>query len=323
VTGTRSGRWLGLLLGAGLDAVVADPRRAHPVAAFGRAAAAVESRTWADTRSRGVVFALGWVSGAVTAGLLVERARSPLRVAVVALSTWAVLGGTTLTREAVVMGRLLDRDDDHTGIPAARERLSHLCGRDASGLDRTDLARATVESVAENTSDAVVAPLFWGVVAGTPGLLAYRVVNTLDAMIGHRSARYRRFGWAAAKLDDLANLIPARLTGLLASGLAPLVGGSPVVALRTMWRDGGNHPSPNAGRCEAAFAGALGVSLGGTNVYHDAAEARGPLGDGRQPTPADITRAVRLSRAVSLASVGFAAGVGWLRSRPGSGRVRA
>jgi adenosylcobinamide-phosphate synthase len=280
---------------------------------FGRAATAVESRIWADARGRGVVFALGCVGSAATAGLLVEKASrwTPLRVAVIALSTWAVLGGTTLAREAVTMSRLLD----YSNLPAAREHLAHLCGRDASTLDTAELARGTVESVAENTSDAVVAPLFWGAVAGTPGLLTYRAVNTLDAMVGHRNPRYERFGWAAAKLDDLANLIPARLTGILAAGLAPLVGGSPVAALRAMRRDGRNHPSPNAGQCEAAFAGALGVRLGGTNVYGETVERRGPLGDGRRPGPADIARAVRLSRAVGLASVALAAGMSWFRSR--------
>jgi adenosylcobinamide-phosphate synthase len=311
-------RWFGLLLGAALDSLIADPRRLHPVAGFGRAVSAVESRTWADTRGRGVVFALGCVGGAAAAGFLASKAarRTPQRVAVTALSTWAVLGGTTLSREALTMSRLLDRDD----LPAAREHLSHLCGRDASELDSAELARATVESVAENTSDAVVAPLFWGAVAGVPGLLAYRAVNTLDAMVGHRNPRYERFGWAAAKLDDLANLIPARLTGVLAAGLAPLVGGSPAAGFRAMLRDGRNHPSPNAGQCEAAFAGALGVRLGGTNVYGNTVERRGPLGDGRRPEPVDIARAVRLSRAAGVVSVALAAGVSWLRFRSASRR---
>lgn len=313
VTRHSSGRWLGLLLGMVLDAAIADPRRAHPVAAFGRTAAVVESRIWADSRGRGVSFALGCVGGAAAAGLLAEQAarRSSLRVAITALGTWAALGGTTLAREALTMRRLLDNDD----LPTARKRLAHLCGRDASVLDSAELARATVESVAENTSDAVVAPLFWGAVAGMPGLLAYRAVNTLDAMVGHRTARYARFGWAAAKLDDLANLIPARITGLLASGLAPVVGGSPGAAIRAFWRDGGNHPSPNAGRCEAAFAGALGIRLGGTNVYGDTAEQRGPLGNGRRPEPVDIARAVRLSRVVGVASMVLAIGMGRLRTR--------
>ena len=152
--------------------------------------------------------------------------------------------------------------------------------------------------MAENTCDAVVAPLLWGAVAGVGGLLGYRAVNTLDAMVGHHSMRYERFGWAAARLDDVANLVPARLTALLAAALAPAVGGSGRAALRTVRRDGAAHPSPNAGRCEAAFAGALGVSLGGTNVYQGRPERRGTLGDGPPPTARDLARAVWLSRLV-------------------------
>ena len=185
--------------------------------------------------------------------------------------------------------------------------LPALCGRDPGQLDAAGLARAAVESVAENTSDAVVAPLLWGAVFGLPGLLGYRAVNTLDAMIGHHSPRYERFGWAAARLDDAANLIPARVTGFLAAALAPAVGGHPGQALRTLRRDGAHHPSPNAGRCEAAFAGALGVRLGGRNSYQGRAEQRGLLGDGAPPTAPDITRAVRLSRLVSSAALLMAA----------------
>ncbi|MGH3341797.1 MAG: cobalamin biosynthesis protein [Carbonactinosporaceae bacterium] len=308
-----SWRWLGLLLGAGLDALVGDGRRWHPVAGFGRAAAAVESRVWADTRSRGALYVAGCVGAAVALGRVAEQVgrSGPARVAVVALSAWAVLGGTSLVRESTAMVALLERGD----LAGARGRLPRLCGREPAGLDGKDLVRATVESIAENTSDAVVGPLFWGAVAGVPGLLAYRAVNTLDAMVGHRNARYERFGWAAAKLDDLVNLLPARLTGLLAAALAPLVGGRPAQAWRVMRRDGVNHPSPNAGRCEAAFAGALGVRLGGTNIYDDRVERRGLLGDGHRPEPADIARAVRLSRAVGGASVALAAGACWVRDR--------
>ncbi len=149
-------------------------------------------------------------------------------------------------------------------------------------LDEAGLARATVESVAENTSDAAVAPLFWGAVAGLPGLLGYRAVNTLDAMVGHRSPRYARFGEASARLDDVANWIPARLTAALTVACAPLAGGSASGALRTWWRDGAAHPSPNSGRCEAALAGALGLRLGGRNVYGSA--GRGPAVPGRRPS---------------------------------------
>ena len=164
-----------------------------------------------------------------------------------------------------------------------------------------------MESVAENTCDAAVAPLLWGAVFGLPGLLGYRAVNTLDAMVGHKNVRYAKFGWAAARLDDAVNLIPARVTALLAVALAPVAGGSGGGALRTLRRDGAAHPSPNAGRCEAAFAGALGVRLGGTNVYHGQAERRSTLGDGPPPAPEDIDRAIRLSRLIIIAATALAA----------------
>ena len=312
---SRRGLAAGLLLGAALDAVLADPRRGHPVAAFGAAASRAEAALWADSRGRGmtmVAVCLAPVAATGLAGQLASahrangrlaRVRPSASVAVTALATWAVLGGTSLAREAQAIGRLLDDGD----LAAARRRLPALCGRDPDRLDAAGLARATVESVAENTSDAVVAPLLWGAVLGVPGLLGYRAVNTLDAMIGHHSPRYERFGWAAARLDDAANLIPARITGLLAAGLAPAVGGSPPHALRILSPDGGKHPSPNAGRCEAAFAGSLAVQLGGQNVYHGQTEQRGLLGDGGPPDAADIARAVRLSRLVSVAAAALAA----------------
>jgi adenosylcobinamide-phosphate synthase len=225
--------------------------------------------------------------------------------AATALASWTVLGGASLAAEALALGAALDAGD----LGAARRKLPALCGRDPDQLDAAGLARAAVESVAENTSDAVVAPLLWGAVFGLPGLLGYRAVNTLDAMIGHHSPRYERFGWAAARLDDAANLIPARVTGLLAVALAPAVGGQPRQALRALRRDGGQHPSPNAGRCEAAFAGALGVRLGGRNSYQGRTEQRGLLGDGAPPAARDITRAVWLSRLVSGAALLMAAAI--------------
>ncbi|MFC9970047.1 cobalamin biosynthesis protein [Spirillospora sp. NPDC127200] len=290
---STDGRAVGLLLGVALDAVLADPRRGHPVAAFGRAARALERRVYADSRGRGVVFTALLVSGAGALGWAAERrARGPVgRAGVTALATWAVLGGTSLGREGRAMARFLEAGD----LDAARGRLSHLCARDPAGLDADALARATTESVAENTSDAAIAPLVWGAVAGVPGLLAYRAVNTLDAMVGYRNPRYENFGWASARLDDLANWIPARVTGLLVVACAP----DGKNAWRVLRRDGASHPSPNAGRCEAAFAGALGVRLGGSNSYGGRVERRPELGDGRSPQVADIRRAVRLSAAVT------------------------
>jgi adenosylcobinamide-phosphate synthase len=299
-------RAAGLVLGVALDAVVADPRRRHPVAGFGRAAGALERRMWADSRPRGAAYALGCVGAAAGLGAALQRAarrRPAAEVAVVALSAWTVLGGTSLGREADAVARRLRRGD----LAGARARLPHLCGRDPATLEVDGVVRATVESVAENTSDAVVAPLVWGAVAGVPGLLGYRAVNTLDAMVGHRSPRYQRFGWAAARLDDVANWAPARLTGLLTVASAPWVGGSPTRTWRVLRRDGSRHPSPNAGRCEAAAAGALGIRLGGVNAYGSRVEERPVLGDGRAPGVADIGRARRLAAVVGLVAAGLAA----------------
>ena len=247
------------------------------------------------------------------------RGRPPWQAVAVATAVWAVSGARSLQSEAERAAFSLRRRD----LAAAREVLPSLCGRDPATLDAAGMARAVVESVAENTSDAVVAPLLWGAVAGIPGLAAYRAVNTLDAMVGHRSARYLRFGWASARLDDAANWIPARVTAALTvacAAVVPLPGtsaqspsaggrlaaGPAAAALRAVFRDGPRHPSPNAGRCEAAFAGALGLRLGGTNVYGGVTEARPELGEGRAPEPDDIRRAVRLSRAVTVAATGLA-----------------
>ncbi|MCO7221923.1 CobD/CbiB family cobalamin biosynthesis protein, partial [Klenkia sp. PcliD-1-E] len=231
----------GIALGAAADLLFADPRRGHPVAGFGRAAAAVERVTYRDSRTAG---ALHWTACVVPVAAL--GAVLPRRTAVTAAATWAVLGGTSLGRAGTRMEALLD------DLPAARAHLPTLAGRDPSSLGEAELVRATVESVAENTSDAAVAPLVWGAVAGVPGLLAYRAVNTLDAMVGYRSARYARFGWASARADDVANWVPARLTAALTAVVAPLVGGSASGARAAWRRDGAAHPSPNSGRCEAA-----------------------------------------------------------------------
>jgi adenosylcobinamide-phosphate synthase len=296
------------------DLLLGDPRRSHPVAGFGAAAAALERRVWHDSRAAGAGYAVALTAAAVGLGAGLGRGtrrRPLLRLLVTAAATWAVLGGTSLGRTATGMHRALAAGD----LATARAVLPSLAGRDPSGLGEPELARATVESVAENTADAAVAPLFWGTVAGLPGLLGYRAVNTLDAMVGHRSPRYARFGWGAARLDDVVNWVPARLTAALTVAAAPLTGGSGSGALRTWLRDGAAHPSPNAGRCEAALAGALGLRLGGRNVYGSRVEDRPALGDGRAPVAADIPRAVALSRAVwcSAAALAVAGRLAWRR----------
>ncbi len=298
----------GLVAGVLLDRRFGDPRRWHPVAGFGRAAAALERRWYAPTRSAGLRHTAAAVGAPVAVAALAQRLtrdRPAARFALTAVATWAVLGGASLRREAAALAASLAADD----LPAARRRLPNLCGRDPSALGAGELTRATVESVAENTSDAVVAPLWWGAVAGLPGLVGYRAVNTLDAMVGHRSPRYARFGTPAARLDDAANLVPARLTAALTAVVAPTVDGTARSAVRAWWRYGSRHPSPNAGRCEAAAAGALGVRLGGRNVYGERVEERPVLGDGPPPRLRDVGRMVRLCAAVEGAATVLAAGV--------------
>ncbi|SED65961.1 cobalamin biosynthesis protein [Streptomyces sp. TLI_105] len=285
----------GAALGLAVDLLVGDPRRAHPVAAFGRAAARVERALWRDHRGWGALHTAVCAGATVTAGALAARTARGSRagsVALTAAAVWAVVGGTTLGREARAIGGALAAGD----LEVARERLPHLCGRDPQSLDGPAMARAVVESVAENTSDAVVGALFWGAVAGVPGLVGFRAVNTLDAMVGHKSPRYRRYGWASARLDDLAGWPGARLT----AALATVVGGDPRGAVRAWRADAAQHPSPNAGPVEASFAGALGVRLGGTLSYAGRVEHRPVLnGEGRPVEVADIDRAVRLSRRIT------------------------
>lgn len=302
-------RSTGIAAAAIADAVFGDPRRGHPVALFGTGAAALERRTYADTRWAGVGHTATLCTAVGLGGALVERSGrrwAPVaEAAVVATATYIALGGTSLCRTGAQMARLLAADD----VDGARRLLPSLCGRDPSVLDGEGLARAALESVAENTSDATVAPLVWAATAGSAGVLTYRAVNTLDAMIGHRNTRYAQFGWAAARLDDLANLVAARVTGMLVLVCAPLVGGSPRQAWRAWRRDARKHPSPNAGVAEAAFAGALGVRLGGPTQYAHQLEIRPTLGDGRHPHTDDLMRAVRLSRAVQVAAAALAVAI--------------
>ncbi len=291
---TRTGT-AGVLAGYLADRALSDPKRGHPVALFGQAAAALERVTYRDAKVAGALHVAVLV-GAVS--LLGAAAARRGRLLVTAVATWICLGGTSLGRTGLEMSQLLERGD----VEAARRLLPSLCGRDPARLDGAGLTRAALESVAENTSDAEVAPLLWATVGGAPAVLAYRGINTLDSMIGHRSPRYVRFGWAAARLDDAVNYVPARATAALVVMCAPLVSGSPSGALRAWRRDAARHPSPNAGVVEAAFAGALGVRLGGPTQYRHELQIRPTLGDGRQPAVADLRRAVALSRAVQAAA---------------------
>jgi adenosylcobinamide-phosphate synthase len=296
----------GIVAGYLADVLFADPRRGHPVAGFGWCATALEKITYRDDRGSGVIHTAVLVGSMVGAGVLARRrVGGGAEVLLTAAATWVTLGGTTLGKTGAAMADRVAHED----VDGARALLPSLCGRDPAVLDGPGLTRAACESVAENTADATVAPLMWVALAGVPGVLAYRAINTLDAMIGNRSARYLRFGWAAARLDDLVNIIPARVTGLLVALCAPLVGGSPTGAVRAWSRDADRHPSPNAGVVEAAFAGALGVQLGGPTQYRHELEIRPTLGEGRPPGVEDLRRAVRLSRLVQLAAAVLAAAI--------------
>lgn len=290
----------GMLLGYALDTVLGDPRRLHPVAGYRRLAIAWERRTYADDQSAGVRqagLAVGIPVVLAVAATLGTRRRPLVRTALVAATTWTVLGGTSARRSALGVADALDAGD----LEAAREGLP---AGDRSTVDRPELARAAVRSIAEQTSTAVVAPLVWGAVAGLPGLVGYRAVHTLAGTVDPSSVRYGRFGMAAARADDVANLVPSRFTAALTVAAAPIVDGSPVTAGWAWFRDGSRPSGLNAGQCEAAMAGALGVET----VHSGQSWPRRALGGGRPPTADDIRRAATLSRAVGLAALALCAG---------------
>jgi adenosylcobinamide-phosphate synthase len=278
-------------LGLLLDRFVGEPPvELHPVGAFGRLMQRVEGSIYADARPPGV-----WYTGAgVALGFLAGRACPP------AVAVGTVVAGRELRSAATRVRDALVAHD----VERARDQVTALVGRDPERLDERALAAAVIESLAENTVDAVVAPVWWALVAGAGAAAAYRAVNTMDAMVGHRSARYERFGWASARLDDLANYVPARLTAGLTSLVRParaaLVG-------RAVREHAPAHPSPNAGVAEAAFAAVLGVELGGPLRYAGRLEARPRLGWGPRPTVPDIDRALALASHVELALLGLVA----------------
>ncbi len=288
---------LALLAGYSADLALGDPERLHPVAGFGMVAAGLERIVYAPSRARGAEVVATLVAGATAAAAALAAATSG--PAALATLTWTALGGRSLRREGLAVAAMVQTGD----LAEARRRLRSLCGRDAAGLGADALRRAVIESLAENTADAIVGTLLWGALLGPAGAAGYRAANTLDAMFAHRNERYERFGWAAARLDDALNWPVARLTALLTVFLAPLAGASPARATAVWRRDAGAHPSPNAGQVESAFAGALGIELGGTLAYGGRVEERPRLGrGGRTPADGDVRRAARLSALVGAAA---------------------
>ncbi len=308
-----------------IDAATGDPawlyrRVPHPVVALGRLVELSErwlyraSPRWlcglGGAATVAVVVGAGIAAGWSVDHFLITRwSHGWVLEAVIASSLLAFRG---LHDHVIAVADGLDR-----GLGAGREAVSHIVGRDPAHLDEAGVARGAIESVAENFSDGVVAPLFWYGLGGLPGLVAYKAVNTLDSMIGHRTERYRHFGTAAARLDDAVNWLPARLAGLYFMAAAWLLpGASGARAGRVMWRDAGKHRSPNAGWQEAAVAGALDLALAGPRRYRHETVDDAWMGDGRAALDAgDIRRALHLyitAGALVAVTLMIPAALGWL-----------
>jgi adenosylcobinamide-phosphate synthase len=308
---------LALLAGFILDLLLGDPPwLPHPVRLIGRLALWAEPRCRALTRHEylaGALFACGIIGVAGGGVWLALWGLQQLHPLLAWLATvYFMLTGLAvrdLAQEAGAVWRALQAQE----LDRARQRLSRIVGRDTAHLDSPEIVRAAVETVAESTLDGIIAPLVFAVLGGAPALWAYKAVNTLDSMVGHREAPYTRFGWTAARLDDVANFVPARLGLLLCAAGALLTGGR---AARCLWiglRDGQKHPSPNAGLPEAAMAGALGVRLGGKNTYDGVEEVRPYLGDALRPLdPGCIPQAIRLMYATSAVTLAAGLGARWL-----------
>ena len=299
-----------------IDAAVGWPsalyrRVGHPVGAF---AAIIErcERAWnrpsssdAMRRAAGIVTVLILIAVAGGAGWLLQhlalRLAHPWNWLATALFAFPALAQRSLFDHVRAVAAALERD----GLDAARIAVGMIVGRDTDALDEAGVARAAIESLSESFCDGIAAPLFWLMLLGLPGVWAYKAINTADSLIGHREERWRAFGWAAARGDDLLNLIPARIGGAVIC----LAGGG---GWRTMWRDAGRHASPNAGWTEAAMAGALGLRLAGPVIYDGVAQAKDWIGNGSpHATARDIRRALAIHVRACLALWLVAGGLAW------------
>jgi len=261
-----------------LDALIGDPpqiwrRIPHPAALAGHAIGYLDNRLniqnlpAGSRRLRGIAAITLLVVAALIIGWLIETILGalPFGSLLIAFLAAILIAQRSLFEHVAAVARGLKSD----GLAGGRAAVAHIVGRDPSQLDEAGISRAAIESTAENFSDGVVAPAFWFVLLGMPGLLAYKIVNTADSMVGYRTQRHEAFGWASARLDDVLNWIPARLSGALIALAAPACGGRIKIALATMVQDAGIHRSPNAGWPEAAMAGALGIALAGPRTYPD------------------------------------------------------
>lgn len=319
----RADPYLLLVAALALDAVVGEMpflfrRIPHPVAAIGSAIAFLDAklnrthRGSMDRAVRGLFVVAVMIATAVGVGLGVRMLTEAVPFAWVLelLLIVTMIAQRSLHDHVAAVGRGLDDG----GLDGGREAVAMICGRDPKQLDSHGVSRAAIESCAENFSDGIVAPVLWYVVFGLPGLLVYKTVNTLDSMIGHRSERYRAFGFTAARVDDLMNLIPARLAGLYLSIAAAFVPTArPFAAVRTMIRDARKHRSPNSGWPEGAMAGALGLALAGPRRYYGYEVLDQWIGDGgrAEAEAGDIQRALSVYVVACLINAGVVVAV-WL-----------
>jgi adenosylcobinamide-phosphate synthase len=300
-------RLLLLIAAIGIDALVGDPdwlwrRLPHPVTWFGALIGGLDRTLNRDAaapalrRVAGVAVVIMIVAFAWAAGVLVERllARLPYGIVLVPVIASVFLASRSLYEHVARVRDAFQGED----LSAPRHAVSMIVGRDPESLDKAGISRAAIESTAENFSDGFVAPAFWFAVFGLPGLFAYKMINTADSMIGHRSARHEAFGWAAARLDDLVNLPASRLAGFLVAMAAPFADGTIKQAFVVMLDDARKHRSPNAGWPEAAMAGALGIALAGPRRYGARVVDDPYLNDaGRHDAgPGDIGRALKILR---------------------------
>jgi adenosylcobinamide-phosphate synthase len=295
-----------IALSVALDVLIGDPGwMPHPVRLIGRMIALVETRLWTGDSRRdlrgGALAAIVIVLGAIAAVWIVTAAGSllapALGAAAAVILAWTTIALRGLDAAAAVVQRALEREN----LSAARAAMPALVGRDPQSLDRDGIIRATVESVAENSSDGVIAPLFYLFLGGPAAAMAYKAINTLDSMIGHTDSRYLYFGRWAARMDDYANLIPSRLSAACLIAAAAILRQRPIDALRVCRTDARRHPSPNAGFPEAAIAGALGIQLGGRAVYDGEIEMRPLLGEPRRQV--DVTDIVSTRKMLWVSSL--------------------
>ncbi len=291
-----------------LDLLIGDPKnRFHPVYYVGKTITGLEKLFIKygsgpnAKRLMGVlllftVLTISLFAVALTmwAGTMVPYGREAVSVVWI----WVVISPRNLKKSAIQIATLIKEGD----IKGSRNRLSMLVSRDTSSLDETEISRATIETVAENSVDGLIAPLLFALIGGPYWAVAYRVVNTLDSMVGYKSEKYIDFGWASAKVDDLLNFIPARLSRYLFAASSMLINGRGFETLTNSFTYGKKHDSPNSGIPEASMAGALDLRLGGPAIYYGELEKREYLGDGRNPRPSDILRSVNVLSLVTIIS---------------------